>query len=93
MVYRFCFTDKDNKEYVLLGRKYLQKDERGGIPGIREILVDYTTLYCHLNKVAQRERARGGAAEIQDIRNTESRRQLAGLPTLLPCNGNKQPCP
>jgi cholesterol oxidase len=52
MGYQFYFADREKKEYLLLGRKYLQKDERGGIAGIREILEDYTTLYCHVREVA-----------------------------------------
>jgi hypothetical protein len=52
MLYRIYFLDSRGKEYLLHGRKYLQKDEPGGIAGAREILHDFTTLYCHLSETA-----------------------------------------
>ena len=48
MVYHIYFRDGDGKEYLLHGRKYMQKDLKGGMVGVQEILHDYTTLYCHL---------------------------------------------
>jgi hypothetical protein len=48
MRYFVYFRDAQRKEYLLRGRKYMQKDERGGITGVREILHDYTTLYSRL---------------------------------------------
>lgn len=51
MVYRIYFNDGP-KEYLLFGRKYLQKDGRGGITGAREIIHDFTTLYGHLTETA-----------------------------------------
>jgi hypothetical protein len=50
MRYRLYFRDSQNTEYLLHGRKFMQKDMRGGIVGAQEILHDYTTLYCHLTE-------------------------------------------
>jgi hypothetical protein len=48
MLYRIYFRDLDNRQYLLFGRKYMQKEERGGLTGVREVLHDYTTLYARL---------------------------------------------
>jgi cholesterol oxidase len=48
MVYHLYFSCAEGKGFLLQGRKYMQKDLTGGIAGVREILHDYTTLYCHL---------------------------------------------
>ncbi len=52
MLYHIYFNDEQGREYLLHGRKYLQKDERGGVTGAREILHDFTTLYARLNESA-----------------------------------------
>ncbi len=51
MIYRVYFFAK-GKEYCLHGRKYLQKDEHGGIATIQEIVHDFTTLYSRVTEVA-----------------------------------------
>lgn len=48
MRYHLEFADTDGRRFLLDGRKYMQKDERGGWRGLFEILDDYTTLYCEL---------------------------------------------
>ena len=52
MLYHIYFCDSQSKEYLLHGRKYMQKDFRGGIVGIQELLHEYTTLYCHLTETS-----------------------------------------
>ncbi len=52
MVYHVYFCCLGEKEFFLEGRKYMQKDLRGGAAGIREILHDYTTLYCHVSETS-----------------------------------------
>ncbi|MEW6735950.1 MAG: GMC family oxidoreductase [Acidobacteriota bacterium] len=52
MLYHLYFRDSENKEYLFHGRKYMQKDLRGGITGVQEILHDYTTLYVHMTETA-----------------------------------------
>jgi hypothetical protein len=52
MLYRIYFFAGPGKEYFFRGRKFLQKDGRGGVAGAMEILHDFTTLYGRLIEVA-----------------------------------------
>ncbi len=52
MVYHLYFRDNKNLEYSFLAHKYLQRDPTEPIAGIREILHDYTTAYCHLTALS-----------------------------------------
>ncbi len=48
MVYHLEFETPERQRYLFDGRKYMQKDEGGGIRGVREVLDDYTTLFVRL---------------------------------------------
>ncbi len=48
MRYHLVFRDTAGRPFVFEGRKYMQKDEAGGLRGFAEVLEDYTTLYCHV---------------------------------------------
>ena len=48
MQYRIAFTGPTGRRFALEGVKYMQKDDAGVFRSIREILQDYTTLYCHV---------------------------------------------
>jgi len=48
MRYHIEFTGPGARRFIFEGRKYMQKDLGGGLPGLREILEDYTTLYVHV---------------------------------------------
>jgi len=48
MRYHLEFSSPGGRRFTLEGRKYMQKDEAGGLRGIEEILEDYTTLFCRL---------------------------------------------
>lgn len=48
MRYHIEFRTDNGREFTFEGLKYMQKDESGGLRGIREILNDYTTLFCHV---------------------------------------------
>jgi len=48
MRYFIEFPTPEGRRFLLEGRKYMQKDEKG----VREILPDYTTLYTHLYELA-----------------------------------------
>jgi hypothetical protein len=52
MAYHLYFRDGGNQEYLLHGIKYMQKDARGGIAVVKEILHAYTTLYCRMTETA-----------------------------------------
>jgi cholesterol oxidase len=46
--YRLEFESQDLRRFVLKGRKYLCRDERGSLRTISDCLADYTTLFAHL---------------------------------------------
>jgi cholesterol oxidase len=46
MRYHLEFADAAGQNYVFEGVKYMQKDP--GTPAVRDVLGDYTTLYCHV---------------------------------------------
>jgi cholesterol oxidase len=48
MRYHIEFAGGNSRRFVFEGTKYMQKDGRSGPDAIREILDDYTTLYCHV---------------------------------------------
>ena len=51
MRYHLEFSSDDGTAYVLEGRKYMQKTGAGtGAAAVRDLLGDYTTLYCHVYK-------------------------------------------
>jgi cholesterol oxidase len=47
MRYHLEFRTDKGRAFTFEGWKYMQKDEGGGWRGMREVLDDYTTLYCH----------------------------------------------
>ena len=52
MRYHIVFRSDNGKQYVFEGRKYMQKDGTGsGAPAIRDLLLDYTTLFCHVFEI------------------------------------------
>jgi len=66
MCYHLQFRSDDGREYTLEGRKFMQKDEGGGLRGIREVLDDYTTLFCQLyERQGQKQGAQVGAALLK----------------------------
>lgn len=48
MRYHLEFSSPAGRRFTLEGRKYMQKDASGGLRAIREVLEDYTTLFCHI---------------------------------------------
>ncbi len=61
MRYHLEFSSDDGTAYVLEGRKYMQKTGAGtGAAAVRDLLGDYTTLYCHVYK-------RGPADSLQEL--------------------------
>ena len=47
MRYHLEFQTGKGAAYILEGRKYMQRTGAGGINAMRELLLNYTTLYCH----------------------------------------------
>ncbi len=48
MHYHIEFQADNGKRYTLQGTKYMQRTGAGGVNAIRELLLNYTTLYCHV---------------------------------------------
>ncbi|MCC6861599.1 MAG: GMC family oxidoreductase [Bryobacterales bacterium] len=51
MRYRLEFQDEGGTRYSLDGRKYMERTGRGGADAVRELLYDYTTLFCRLSRL------------------------------------------
>ncbi len=51
MRYHLEFSSPDGRRFRLAGTKYMQKDETGGLRAMREILEDYTTLFCRIYEI------------------------------------------
>ncbi|HEV2495479.1 MAG TPA: GMC family oxidoreductase [Terriglobia bacterium] len=52
MQYHLYFQDAQQNEYLFHAVKYMQRDPHSPVAGVREILHDYTTAYCHLTQMA-----------------------------------------
>jgi hypothetical protein len=66
MVYHIEFRTDDGQEFTLEGRKFMNKDEGGGIRGLREVLDDYTTLFCRVfRRQGRRQGDQIGAAVLK----------------------------
>jgi hypothetical protein len=50
MHYHLEFRSNAGTEYVLHGTKYMERNGAGATEAIRELLSDYTTLYCHVSR-------------------------------------------
>ncbi|HWR51364.1 MAG TPA: GMC family oxidoreductase, partial [Bryobacteraceae bacterium] len=60
MRYHLEFAGEGGARYVLEGRKYMERSGRGGVEAIRELLYDYTTLFCRVYR-------RGDAGALQQL--------------------------
>lgn len=50
ILYHIYFQDSQKKDYLFFARKYMERDPLQPMAGVREILHDYTTAYCHLTE-------------------------------------------
>jgi hypothetical protein len=65
MRYHLEFRSDDGHAFTFEGRKYMQKDESGGPRAMREVLDDYTTLYCHVYEDAAQGRRELGTGYLK----------------------------
>jgi cholesterol oxidase len=91
MEYRLYFWDGQNAEYFFHGRKYMQKDLRGGIVGAREILHDYTTLYCHLTEAASGKELGVGLLKFKTFENLQAVGSFANFLASFEVTGTGDP--
>jgi cholesterol oxidase len=69
MLYHLYFRDSQQREYLWHGRKYMQKDQDGGLRAVQEVLHDYTTLYCHLTETATGQERGTGLLKFKTFEN------------------------
>jgi hypothetical protein len=91
MLYRLYFRDNQNTEYLFHGRKYMQKDLRGGIVGVQEILHDYTTLYCHVTETASGKELGVGLLKFKTFENVQAIGSFAQFLASFEVTGTSNP--
>ncbi|HXG32239.1 MAG TPA: GMC family oxidoreductase [Bryobacteraceae bacterium] len=81
MRYHIEFVGPGGRLFLLDGTKFMQKNERGGLRGIREILEDYTTLFCYLAEQTPGGRRELGTAlmKFRTFEDPAAVRNLAGF--------------
>ena len=91
MRYHIEFVNPSGRRYALDGTKYMQKDP--GTGAIRDLLGDYTTLYCHVIEKPRRCNARDGhrLSEVPHIRKPGRVRDLAGFLASFQVTGTDNP--
>jgi hypothetical protein len=91
MVYHLYFRDGGNREYLLHGLKYMQKDLGEGIAVMKEILHDYTTLYCHLIETASGEELGCGLLKFKTFEDPQAVGSLAKFFSSFRVTGTDSP--
>ncbi len=91
MDYHLYFCCIEEKEFLLQGRKYMQKDLRGGITGIKEILHDYTTLYCHLTETSSGKELGCGLLKFKTFEDLQAVGSMAKFFSSFQVTGTDNP--
>ncbi|UCD58928.1 MAG: hypothetical protein JSV16_07420, partial [Candidatus Hydrogenedentota bacterium] len=65
MRYHLEFKTPDARRFLFEGRKYMQKDEGGGLRGMREVFEDYTTLFVHVYELLDGRREELGTGYLK----------------------------
>ncbi len=91
MVYHLYFRDHDGQEYLLLAHKYLQRNPTEPIAGIREILHDYTTAYCHLSALATSSELGTALLKFKTFENLQAVGSLLRFVESFTVTGTKDP--
>jgi GMC oxidoreductase len=91
MLYSLYFRDSQGTEYLFHGRKYMQKDLRGGIVGAQEILHDYTTLYGHLTETASGKELGVGLLKFKTFENVQAIGSFANFLASFEITGTADP--
>jgi hypothetical protein len=90
MQYDLRFASNDGRRFRFTGIKYMQKDDHG----VREVLEDYTTLYCHVCEVMPdgSERATGTAyLKFRTFEDLAAVGNLAGFLASFQITGTNDP--
>ncbi len=92
MRYHIEFADTAGQRYCLEGTKYMQKDP--AVPAVRDLLNDYTTLYCHVYQLAPdgtRTQTGIGYLKFRTFENLAAVSNLAGFLTSFQVTGTSDP--
>jgi len=82
MSYRIAFRSPAGREFLFEGNKYMQKTGGAGVRAVRDLLGDYTTLYCRLHEIRDGERELLGTAYLK-FRTFEDLSATANLAAFL----------
>ncbi len=85
MRYHLEFDSHHGRRVMFDGRKYMQKDEAGGLRGFQELLEDYTTLYVHVT--ADGKELGTGYLKFRTFENIAAFRSLAQFLTSFRVTG------
>jgi hypothetical protein len=77
MDYHLYFRDSGNQEYLLRGVKYMEKDGGGEVAVVKEILHDYTTLYCHVTETSSGKELGCGLMKFRTFEDPQAVGSLA----------------
>jgi hypothetical protein len=88
MLYRLYFRDHQQREYLLYGRKYMQKDQESGL---KEVLHDYTTLYGHLTETASRQELGTALLKFKTFEDPEAIGSFAAFLASFQVTGTTNP--
>ncbi len=95
MNYHLEFRSDAGQRYLLAGRKYMQKDRpEGDAPGaVREVLADYTTLYCEVMEMQGGSWSKIGTAylKFRTFEDLAAVGNLAGFLTSFQITGTSDP--
>ena len=94
MRYHIEFAMPGGRRFTFDGTKYMQKDADGGCRASREMLEDYTTLYCHVYEQMADGTLREmgtGVHEVPHLRGSGGGGQPGGLPDFVPGDRDERP--
>lgn len=93
IVYQLEFETPDGRRFLFDGRKYMQKDEGGGLRGMREVIEDYTTLYAQLYLLENGASTAVGAGllKFRTFENAAAVRNLADFLLSFRITGTSDP--
>jgi hypothetical protein len=92
MRYHIEFRSAAGRRFALDGTKYMQRDSAAASDAIRELLGDYTTLYCHVSELTAAPRETGTAwLKFHTFEDLAAVGNLAGFLASFQITGTSDP--
>lgn len=91
MRYQIYFQDLQKKDCLFFARKYMQRDWNTPMAGVREILHDYTTAYCHLSEEASGKELGVGLVTFKTFQNLPAVESLLNFVKSFKVTGTDNP--